>query len=93
AALALQYELDSSIENLARIETELGAYGPGGFHDAVAVGSGAIASRHLSLDQSMILGALGNVLLDEQLHEWFATDEVAAQLRPVIEQEVFRAHG
>ncbi|WP_394215192.1 glucoamylase family protein [Brachybacterium vulturis] len=92
-ALALQYELDSSIENLSRIETELGAYGPGGFHDAVAVRTGTIARRHLSLDQSMILGALGNVLLDEQLHEWFATDDAAASLRPVIAQEVFRAHG
>lgn len=89
AALALQYERESATENLSRIEMELGAYGPGGFHDAVAVGSGVIARRHLSLDQSMVLGALGNVLLDGQLHEWFATDEVEAALRPVIAQEVF----
>lgn len=93
AALALQYEPEAATENLSRIETELGAYGPGGFHDAVAVGSGVIARRHLSLDQSMILGALGNVLLDGRLHEWFATDEVTSRLRPVIAQEVFRAHG
>lgn len=93
AALALQYEPEEAAENLSRIETELGAYGPGGFHDAVAVGSGVIARRHLSLDQSMILGALGNVLLGGVLHEWFATDEVTARLRPVIAQEVFRAHG
>ncbi|HEX7350270.1 glucoamylase family protein [Brachybacterium sp.] len=93
AALALQYEPEAAIENLSRIETELGAYGPGGFHDAVAVGSGVIARRHLSLDQSMVLGALGNVLLEEQLHQWFGTDEVAAALRPVLSQETFRAHG
>ncbi|MGP5290104.1 glucoamylase family protein [Brachybacterium tyrofermentans] len=93
AALAMQYERAEAIENLSRIETELGAYGPGGFHDAVAVGSGVIARRHLSLDQSMVLGALGNVLLEEQLHRWFGTDEVAARLRPVLEQETFRAHG
>jgi hypothetical protein len=93
AALALQYEAESATENLSRLETELGAYGPGGFHDAVAVRSGVVARRHLSLDQSMIMGALGNVLLDGRLHEWFATDEVEAALRPVLAQEVFRAHG
>ncbi|WP_114854652.1 glucoamylase family protein [Brachybacterium sp. YJGR34] len=93
AALALQYERDEAIENLSRIETELSAYGPGGFHDAVAVRSGVIARRHLSLDQSMVLGALGNVLLDGQLQEWFATDEVTERLRPVLAQEVFHAHG
>ena len=93
AALALQYEPEAALENLSRLETELGAYGPGGFHDAVAVRSGVRAKRHLSLDQSMIMGALGNVLLDGRLHEWFATDEVEAALRPVLAQEVFRAHG
>lgn len=93
AALALQYEREEATENLTRIEEELGAYGPGGFYDAVAVRSGVIATRHLSLDQSMVLGALGNVLLDEQIHEWFGTDEVAASIRPLIAQETFRAHG
>ncbi|MFC0672915.1 glucoamylase family protein [Brachybacterium hainanense] len=93
AALALQYERDAAVENLSRIETELGAYGPGGFHDAVAVRSGVIARRHLSLDQSMVLGALGNVLLDGQLQEWFATDEVETSLRGVIGQEEFRTRG
>ena len=93
AALALQYEPDAALENLARIESELGAYGAGGFHDAVAVGIGVRAERHLSLDQSMIMGALGNVLLDGQLRDWFATDEIEAALRPVLAQEEFRAHG
>jgi hypothetical protein len=93
AALALQYEPEAAIENLARIESELGAYGRGGFHDAVAVGTGVRAERHLSLDQSMIMGALGNVLLDGQLRSWFATDEAEAALRPVLAQEEFNVHG
>lgn len=93
AALAMQYEREEAIENLARIETELGAYGPGGFHDAVAVGSGVIARRHLSLDQAMIMGALGNVLLDGTLHDWFGSEAVEEALRPVIGQEVFGADG
>lgn len=49
------------------------------------------AERHLSLDQSMIMGALGNVLLDGALHRWFATSEVEQSLRPVIGQERFAA--
>ena len=89
AALALQYEPDAAVENLSRIETELGAYGEGGFHDAVAVGTGVRAERHLSLDQSMIMGALGNVLLGGVLHDWFATTAVEEALRPVISQERF----
>ncbi|MEE1618357.1 glucoamylase family protein [Brachybacterium sp. J153] len=91
AFLAMQYEREAAIENLSRIESELGAYGPGGFHDAVATGTGVRAERHLSLDQSMIMGALGNVLLDGALHRWFATSEVEQSLRPVIGQERFAA--
>lgn len=91
AFLAMQYEREEAVANLVKIEEELGAYGEGGFHDAVAVGSGVVARRHLSLDQAMIMGALGNVLLDGQLHDWFATEQAEQTLRPVISQEVFGA--
>lgn len=87
----MQYEREEAVANLVKIEEELGAYGEGGFHDAVAVGSGVIARRHLSLDQAMIMGALGNVLLNGQLHDWFATEQAEQTLRPVISQEVFGA--
>ncbi|GAA1329898.1 hypothetical protein GCM10009592_19780 [Brachybacterium rhamnosum] len=93
AALALQYEPEAAFANLSRIETELGAYGEGGFHDAVAVDTGVRAERHLSLDQSMIMGALGNVLLGGILHDWFGTPAVEEALRPVIAQERFGAAG
>lgn len=88
--LAMQYEPEAAIDNLRRIETDLKAYGPGGHYDAVSV-SGTIARRYLSLDQAMIMGALGNVLLDGRLHEWYAGDAVGRRLRPVIESEVFAA--
>ena len=45
----------------SRLEQNLDAYGPGGFYDAVAVKSGTVAKRYLSLDQAMVMGALGNV--------------------------------
>ncbi len=38
------------------------AYGPGGFYDAIAVRSGQVSKRYLSLDQGMIMAALGNEL-------------------------------
>ncbi|MEJ5866368.1 glucoamylase family protein [Pseudokineococcus sp. 5B2Z-1] len=89
--LALAYEPERAQANLVGLEEDLGAYGDGGFLDAVAVRSGTLARRHLSLDQAMCLGALGNVLGDDVLHRAFATVEVQRALRPVMSQEVFGA--
>ena len=57
------------------------------------MGTGVRAERHLSLDQSMIMGALVNVLLGGILHDWFGTSAVEEALRPVIAQERFGAGG
>ena len=77
--------------NLVGIQDELGAYGRGGFFDAVAVRSGTIARRYLSLDQAMVMGALGNVLGDGVLRTAFSTPAVEKALRPVIGIEQFGA--
>ena len=69
--LALPYDREGVLANLQAIETDLGAYGPGGFYDAVAVGSGTVAERYLSLDQSMIMAAIGNELTGDSLKEYF----------------------
>ncbi|MGO4597228.1 glucoamylase family protein [Terrabacter sp. 2RAF25] len=84
SAMALMVEPDEAADNLARIESELGAYGPGGFIDSVDTRTGRHAGRHLSLDQSMVLGALANVLSDDCLRRWFCTPEVEGVLRPVV---------
>ncbi|TXK20007.1 glucoamylase family protein [Homoserinibacter sp. GY 40078] len=89
--LALEYDADAVLENLRGIEKDLGAYGAGGFYDAVAVHSGTIAERYLSLDQSMIMGAIGNHLRDGMLRTYFVDDDLEARLRPVIEQQRFSA--
>ncbi|WP_154796121.1 glucoamylase family protein [Occultella kanbiaonis] len=88
AFLAIPYAPREAVDNLAGIEDELGAYGPGGFFDSVAV-SGTAAERYLSLDQGMILGALGNVLGHDALHRYFARGEVAQVIRPLIGMEEF----
>lgn len=91
AFLALMHEPAQSFTNLAKIEDELKAYGKGGFFDAVAVRSGTIARRYLSLDQAMVMGAIGNVMADNVIRRAFSTPAVERALRPVIGVEEFGA--
>lgn len=93
AFLAMMHDPAGSFANLAKIEGDFDAYGPGGFYDAIATGSGQVARRHLSLDQAMILGALGNVLTGGNLRRYFVKGEVEANLRHVIEPEEFAPVG
>lgn len=91
AFLAMMYEPQQAYTNLANLQTNLDSYGKGGFFDAVAVTSGTVARRYLSLDQAMIMGALGNVLGDNVIRRAFATRAVERRLRPVIGMEEFGA--
>ena len=88
--LAMMYERGQATANLLRIQQQLDAYGAGGFFDAVAI-DGTIARRYLSLDQAMVMGALGNVLGKDVLRRAFSTPDVEAALRPVIGIEEFGA--
>ncbi|GAA2009806.1 cellobiose phosphorylase [Nakamurella flavida] len=92
-ALALAHDRPAALAALADLENRYGAYGPGGFHDAVAVGSGLRAERHLALDQSILLAALGNVLTGGQLRTWFADPTTELRLRPLMSAEVFPGAG
>lgn len=82
AALALLHAPEEARACLVRLE-ELGCHGPGGFVDSIGLRSGRTAGRHLSLDQSMVMGALAHAL-GQPLRRWFATPEVTAVLRPVV---------
>ncbi|WP_433324198.1 glucoamylase family protein [Spirillospora sp. CA-294931] len=87
--LALPYARHTAMTNLAKLKSRLGAYGPGGFYDAVAVRSGTVSRRYLSLDQSMVMGALGNVLARGTLQRNFGTADVERRLRPLLGQEAW----
>ncbi|WP_232323412.1 glucoamylase family protein [Catenuloplanes japonicus] len=87
--LALPYAPGPARANLARIKNDLRGYGPGGFYDAVAVRSGRVAARYLSLDQSMIMGALGNVLAGDVVRRAFVTPGFARAIRPLLARETF----
>jgi hypothetical protein len=89
AFLGLEYDPRGVVENLQNIADDLGGYGPGGFYDSVAVRSGTVAERYLSLDQSMIVAAIGNYLDDGALRDYVTDDEMEQRLRPVLAAEVF----
>jgi hypothetical protein len=89
AFLALPYDEDAVLDNLAGIRNDLGAYGPGGFYDAVAVHSGTVADRYLSLDQAMIMAAIANSLLDDRMKHYFVDRKFEKTVRPLVEAQVF----
>jgi len=89
--LAMMHRPGEAWQNLSKLARNFDSYGPGGFYDAVAVRSGTIARRYLSLDQAMIMGALGNVIGDAVLRRYFTEGEVTQRVRPVIAPEVFGA--
>jgi hypothetical protein len=91
AFLAMHFEPREAFDNLVRLDRELGAYGEGGFYDAVAVRSGTIAKRYLSLDQAMVMGSIGNVFGGNVIRRAFATGDVRRRIRPLIGMEQFGA--
>ena len=91
--LALPYEPRTVVDCLRRLESDFLAYGAGGFYDAVAVGSGAVADRYLALDQAMILGAVGNHLSDNAVRRYFCAGEVESALRPLLVELRFDTGG
>jgi hypothetical protein len=91
AFLAMMHEPRQAYANLAKLQADYDSYGDGGFFDAIASTSGTVAKRYLSLDQAMIMGALGNVLGRGVVRRAFATPVVERRLRPVLAMERFGA--
>ena len=90
AFLALRYAPRATLANLRRLERDFpGLYGRWGFRDSVNVDSGQVSGAYLSLDQGMIMAALGNALGDDVLRRAFADRHLERAVRPVIEPERF----
>lgn len=87
--LALRYDRSGVLDALTDLAERFVAVGPGGFVDAVALRSGDRADVHLSLDQSMVLGALGNELADDVLRRLFVDDDTDRILRPLLAADRF----
>lgn len=91
AFLALRWAPDAVLENLASLQSDFDIYDQWGFRDSVNVDSGVVSNAYLSLDQGIIMAAIGNALADDVLRESFATKEFRKVLRPVIGLETFNA--
>jgi hypothetical protein len=91
AFLALRYAPTEAVANLQRLERDFGIYTSLGFLDSVNVDSGQVSNSYLSLDQGMIMAAIGNALDRDVLRRAFATQEYERELRPVIGVEEFSA--
>ena len=89
AFLALRYAPRESLANLARLERDFDIYTRWGFRDSVNVDTGRVSDSYLSLDQGMIMAAIGNALGDDVLRRAFSTREVERSLRPVMGVEEF----
>ena len=92
AFLALRYRPRETLANLARLERIPGMFGRWGFADSVNVDSRRVSPAYLSLDQGMIMAALGNALGGDVLRDAFATREIRRSLRPVLGVEEFDVH-
>ena len=55
------------------------------------VDSGTVSGAYLSLDQGIIMAAIGNALGRDMLRKAFSTEEVKAALQPLLSMEVFGA--
>jgi hypothetical protein len=91
--LALRYDPRDALSNLARLRARFpGLYGKWGFRDSVNVSTRVVSGSYLSLDQGMIMAALGNALGDDVLRHAFS-DDMERALRPVIGIEEFSSAG
>jgi putative glucoamylase/uncharacterized protein DUF3131 len=90
--LALRFARGAALHNLARLTADFPAiYDKWGFRDSVNVDTGHVSDAYLSLDQGMIMGAIGNALAKDVLRKAFATPDFEQVVRPVISIEQFGA--
>ena len=92
AFLALRWAPREAVENLRRLERDFpGMYGKWGFRDTVNVDTGVASNAYLSLDQGMIMAAIGNALGGDVLRRAFVTKETERSVRPLLGVEEFNS--
>jgi hypothetical protein len=89
--LALRWAPDAVLANLAKLEHNFAIYGKWGFRDSVNVQTGHVSDAYLSLDQGIVMAAIGNALNHDMLRRAFADQQVRLALQPVISIERFGA--
>ncbi|HST82368.1 MAG TPA: glucoamylase family protein [Kineosporiaceae bacterium] len=89
--LALRWDTRAALTNLARLRSHFEIYSRWGFRDAVNVQTGQVTPTYLSLDQGMIMAALGNALGHDVLRQAFWAPDLERRLRPVLSVETFNS--
>jgi Putative glucoamylase/Protein of unknown function (DUF3131) len=89
AFLALRYAPTASLANLAKLEEDFKIYGAWGFRDSVNVQTGTVSDAYLSLDQGIVMAAIGNALHHDMLRTAFATRSFTQVLQPLVAMEEF----
>jgi hypothetical protein len=94
AFLGLRYAPDAALSDIRRLAADFpDLYGRWGFRDSVNVTTKRVSDSYLSLDQGMIMAALGNRLGDDVLRRAFADQQMKKRLAPVIGIERFNDAG
>src|SRR5258705_6671145 len=94
AFLALRFAPEATLADVTALADRFpDMYGTWGFRDSVNVQTGTVSGSYLSLDQGMIMAALGNALAGDTLRKAFAGPDMEQVLRPVIGIEQFGASG
>ncbi len=93
AFLSLRFDQDGAMSNLQALEADFdGLVTEWGFRDSVNVDTGTISDAYLSLDQGIIMAAIGNALGDDLLRDAFVgDDQLASTLQPLLAIEEFGA--
>ena len=92
AFLGLRWAPGQALANLEALRRDFPEiYGQWGFRDSVNVDSGVVSNEYLSLDQGMVMAAIGNALDRDVLRETFADRDMERSLRPVVGIEEFGA--
>jgi Putative glucoamylase/Protein of unknown function (DUF3131) len=89
AFLALRYAPRETLADLAQLRQYPDMYGKWGFRDSVNVQTGTPSGSYLSLDQGMIMAALGNALGRDVVRDAFSGRQEERALQPVIGAETF----
>jgi hypothetical protein len=87
--LALDYDPDAALENLANLRDDFGAYDWGGFYDAIDVSTGNASRYYLALDQGMIMAAIANELRNDRLQSYFTKGAITTAIKPLLAIEEF----
>jgi hypothetical protein len=88
--LALDFDRDGALENLANLRRDFEVYGEGGFFDAVEVTTGQVSKFYLALDQGMVMAALANELKNDRLQRYLSP-ALERSVRPLLAMEEFSA--